>query len=552
MKSDLPFHLRAFRWAKRVVAKEEIAPRLVQLACKRFLNDLKSFPFDPKKVDRVCRFMELLPLLKGPLAGQKLHLLDWEIFVLANLFGFSENGVRRFRQAQIWIPRGNGKTQFLACIALYLSFVDGEGGAEGYCAAVNREQAKLLWKTAHSIVTKSLSFRKRFGVQPKAQTIWQPATQSSLMAVSRDARSLEGFNTHFCALDELGSHKTPEVYDVFLTSMAKRLQPMMCSISTATSFLEGIGKLQFDYGKQIVEGIIEDESMFVLIYQADEDEDIYDKKVWRKVNPSWGVAVDPVGFTAIAKQSQQSPAREAAFKTKHLNIWVSSDQQLFTAEQWKRSILEEVPDITGRPAWLGVDLATKTDLAAITLLVDLQDGRYWAKTFPYLNQLAIQDKRNAYYPEWAKKKFIKVTPGNVTDINVIEEDVMALSKVVHLLGVGYDPWAATQFAQNLIAAGIPAMEVQQNVKNLSEPTKLLEEWLLKGKFVHHGNPVFSWCMSNVVGHYDAKSNVFPKRPNNVHKIDCALALIMAIAIAIFGEKPKISVYDTEKRGILAI
>jgi phage terminase large subunit-like protein len=59
--------------------------------------------------------------------------MPWQRLVFVNLFGFVERdaGARRFRQAVFYVPRGNGKTSIAAPLAPCMSFLDGEGGAEG-------------------------------------------------------------------------------------------------------------------------------------------------------------------------------------------------------------------------------------------------------------------------------------------------------------------------------------------------------------------------------------------------------------------------------------
>ena len=66
------------------------------------------------------------------------------------------------------------------------------------------------------------------------------------------------------------------------------------------------------------------------------------------------------------------------------------------------------------------------------------------------------------------------------------------------------------------------------------------------RIAHDGNPVLEWCMSNVVGRYDARANVYPRKARPEQKIDAAVSLIMAIARCM-AAKPARSVY--ESRGI---
>src|SRR5690242_20142681 len=195
---------------------------------------------------------------QGPEAGRSLRLMPWQRFVFANLFAFVERGTtnRRFRQAVIFVPRGNGKTSLAAPLALYLSFLDGEGGAEGYAAAVTRDQARILFDTAREMVRRSPEIRRRYGVEALANAIWQEGTSSNFRPISSDAKALDGLNVQIAVCDEIASHKTSEVYDVLLTAMGKRRHPMLLAISTAIGNNAGIGKQLWDYAVRVLEGTL--------------------------------------------------------------------------------------------------------------------------------------------------------------------------------------------------------------------------------------------------------------------------------------------------------
>ena len=151
----------AIRYARDVVSGKVTACRLVRLTCGRFLDELQdaerrrgAWEFRADLAERAMTFAGLMTNIKGPEAGRPLRLMPWQRLVFANLFGFVERGTttRRFRQGVIFVPRGNGKTSIAAPLALYLSFLDGEGGAEGYAAAVTRDQARILFDTAREMV----------------------------------------------------------------------------------------------------------------------------------------------------------------------------------------------------------------------------------------------------------------------------------------------------------------------------------------------------------------------------------------------------------------
>src|SRR3712207_1701230 len=231
--SAAPGVAEAVAYAEAVVAGTVPAGRLARLACGRFLRDKAAadagtgpWGFDPDLVEAALLFAGQMPNIKGPEAGRPLRVMAWQRFVFANLFGLVERGTatRRFRQAVVYVPRGNGETTLAAPIALYLTFVEGEGGAEGYAAAVTRDQARILFEAVREMVRRSSGFRAAFNVGVGANAIHQERTASRFAPVSSDAKALDGLNVQVAVCDEVASHKTSEVYDVLLTAMGKRRQ----------------------------------------------------------------------------------------------------------------------------------------------------------------------------------------------------------------------------------------------------------------------------------------------------------------------------------------
>src|ERR687893_2110944 len=426
----------AVAYAEAVVTGQVPAGRLARLACERFLRDKAAadagngpWGFEPELVEAALLFAGQMPNIKGPEAGRPLRLLPWQRLVFANLFGFVERGstTRRFRQAVVYVPRGNGKTTLAAPIGLYLTFVEGEGGAEGYAAAVTRDQARILFEAAQNMVRRSPGFRAAFGVG--ANAIHQERTASRFAPVSSDAKVLDGLNVQVAVCDEVASHKTSEVYDVLLTAMGKRRHPLLLSISTATGNNAGIGRQLWDYAARVLEGVQEDERLFALVHAADPEDDPWDEATWIKANPSWGQAVQPDAIRAIMRQARNNPAQEAAAKTRHLNLWVGADEALFSMRAWQacEDLSLSLDDFAGQPCHIGLDLARKTDLAAMAIVFPGRDdeGRatYYAFARCYLNETAVMEAHNPSYPGWAAAGHLTITPGDETDFGAIEDDL---------------------------------------------------------------------------------------------------------------------------------
>ncbi|MEA2906609.1 MAG: hypothetical protein QOI12_3996 [Alphaproteobacteria bacterium] len=104
-KAPRPPLARALRYAEQVIEGRIPACVFVRQACERQLRDLSRrrwpYRFDPLAAERICRFAELLPHIKGPMAGQRIELAPWQAFILTTAFGWvrADTGKRRFRRS---------------------------------------------------------------------------------------------------------------------------------------------------------------------------------------------------------------------------------------------------------------------------------------------------------------------------------------------------------------------------------------------------------------------------------------------------------------------
>lgn len=530
-------------YARRVVSGEIPACTYVQQACQRQLDDLKDPPagyhFSEDHAERICRFIELAPHIKGEKAsrGELFKLEPWQVFILSTVFGWVDgDGNRRFRRVYIEVPRGNGKSALSSTIGLYMLAMDHEAGAEVYSAATSREQARIVFKDAQAMARKMPAFCKRFGIEVTAHSIIQQRSSSSFKSLSAQDNTLDGLNIHLAIVDELHAHRTSGVYDVLETGLGKRPQSLIWAITTAGFNKFGVCYKTRDFTTKVLSGDIEGdaaESSFGIIYTIDKDDDPFTDEALRKANPNWMVSVDPKIVTQTAMKARQIASDRVNFFTKHLNIWVDANSALFDTEWWRKCedrALDEA-DFAEDECVMGLDLASKIDIAArVNLYRRLIDGKANYYVFPkfYLPQVAIEEERHSMYRGWELQGDIYATPGETIDFGIIEDEIRTDGPGLNLQAVATDPWQAQQMIQNLKRDGMPAEEYRQTVANMSEATKTLDALMREGRVHHPGNAVMNWMIGNVVGHYDAKENVYPRKEMPQNKIDGAVALIMAL------------------------
>ena len=533
----------ARRYAEGVVSGAIPACRYVVQACQRQLDDLAAPPsgyqFDAEKAARVCQFVERTPHIKGPLAsrGELIKLEPWQVFILTTVFGWVDaDGNRRFRRVYIEVPRGNGKSALTSPIGLYMLALDGEAGAEVYSAATTRDQARIVFRDAQAMARKMPAFRKRFGVEVSAQAITQMRSSSSFKALSADGHTLDGLNIHLAAVDELHAHKSRDVYDVLESGMGKRPQSLLWMITTAGSNKHGVCYEVRDYVLKLLSGTAQDsasEATFGIVYTVDEGDDPFDEATLRKANPNWGVSVDPNVVKQTASKAQQVATARANYLTKHLNVWVDANHALFDSAHWKRcedKALDEA-DFAQDESVIALDLASKIDVAAKLNVYRRQiDGKDHFYVFPrfYLPRAAIEEERHPMYRGWEMQGDIEATAGETIDFEVIEDEIRLEVPGRNIAAVVADPWQAQYLISNLQRDNFPAEEMRQTVGNMSEATKTLDALMREGRMHHPGNAVMNWMIGNVVGQFDAKDNVYPRKELPGNKIDGAVALIMAL------------------------
>jgi phage terminase large subunit-like protein len=138
----------------------------------------------------------------------------------------------------------------------------------------------------------------------------------------------------------------------------------------------------------------------------------------------------------------------------------------------------------------------------------------------------------------------------VLDFELLEEDLKELASEVEIKEVLYDPFQATQFSTRMSAEGFEMVEMRATVQNFSEPMKELERAVLKGEFHHDGDPILAWMVSNVVAHFDAKDNIYPRKERPENKIDGVIALIMCMSAQTLRPIEDASIY--ESRGVRTV
>lgn len=517
------------------------------------------FQFDEAKADRIYNWFTHCKHVEGPLAGKPIALDPFQKFDFGMMFGWveKETGLRRFQKAYIQEGRKNGKTTGMAGLANYFMVGDREESPAVYTAAVDRNQARLMYRAAMAMARKSPEIRARLKIRD--YEISHKTRGGQMVPLSKDTKNKDGLNPSAALVDEYHAHPTSEIYDLLWSAWGQRAQAMMAIITTAGMDVESPCYKEYTYGKQILAGETANERYFVMIRELDPEDDEHDPKNWIKANPLR--AATPAGLAKLKEQHDEAfgsldPAKIRTFRVKILNKWVHGNEDSFMGEYMdKWDNLAASPEEFKRVVktlltTTGVDLSKKVDLTASGNVYAIPNGTEvtfsdgTTRTLPD-NSVAVcahgflpeegvkrhEKSDRIPYRDWARAGWCTITDGDVTDYRQVQthiQDSELDGNKVHELC--YDPYAATHFANEMQDLGYTCIEIRQGVKTLSEPTKLFRELVAEGRLIHDGSPLLKWCVGNAMQQTDSNENIklTKKNADDSRRIDLLAAIINAL------------------------
>ena len=534
---------RVVDYANDIVNKKILACEKHIFSCKRFLEDFNNpnYYFDKVELLKFYLWSRQFKHRAGVLKNEIIELIDFQLFVIANLFCWKrkDNGYRRYRKAYIQLARKNAKSQLLSLIASYECFLSDEQ-SEVYLAGWDKEQSSIVYREIESQLRNSQRLQGKYKCSYGKITNLKDG--GFIKPLSREARNTgDGTNPSIGIIDEYHAHKTSEIYDVILSGMVARQQPLMNIITTAGFDLTRPCYKEYEYVSKILDPNIdiENEEYFAIICELDKDDNIKDETVWIKANPV--VATYEEGLNYLRgelKSALDAPEKLRNFLTKNMNKWVDMREGGYMdMSKWKKAYKGfNFKDFKSKSCIVGIDLATKLDLTSIGFEF-VQDGKYYVLSHSFMPRDTFEKRvREARLPFklWEEEGWITVTEGMVVDYNYIKKYIQDIEEKyeITITDICYDPWNASQFANDMSELGYSMIEIRQGIRTLGEPCKSFREEAYSGNLFHNNNPVLNWACSNAITKQDANANFMLDKSQSSDKIDPLASLINAHVIAI--------------------
>ena len=377
--------------------------------------------FDEKAVKDCFDFIACMKEWQGAAAGKSAALLPFQKWIVGSIIGikWKKDNTRVCRDCFMLVARKNAKTSLIAKLSAYLLICDGEAAPFIGCVATSTQNARILFEAAQKYLKT---------IDPKCETVKMyrnyikfPANDGEFHVFSSDAKSLEGFGLSVGILDETHTYKDNSLISAFRASQGARKSPLLFQISTTGFLLEGYPCFEtYKVSVEILSGIKEDDTFFPFLYMFDDPSDIDDENNWIKCNPALNVVVSKQYLRDQYNLAKNDTTQRVPIYTKNFNMWMNSRTSWIATEKIAKVMQKfELKDFAGNTCYIGIDLASVSDLTSMAVFIPY-NGKFYLKTFSFVPRETFNTSPNHdLYQRFYEDGDLIISEGNVQDYQLI-------------------------------------------------------------------------------------------------------------------------------------
>ena len=525
----------------------DTTPKYVKLQMQEFMDVYEGksdkYIFSEKKYKQLVAILKLLIMPKGLKAGKTLYECtcgyQWLLYSAVLCVVHRDNPKkRRYETALLEICRKNFKTYSVATLFIVL-FITEPKFSEFYSVApdgsLSREIKSAIEKTIRSSpLVYELNGEKRFKLL-RDYILFKP-TDTKYTPLAYSTSDMDGKLPNVFIADEVGALPVSYPIEAMQSGQLNILNKLGFIISTKYPTIDNPFEHEVKYSKDVLDGIIHDETRFSLLYEPD------DTKGWetndlvlKQANP---VSLEiPEIWDDLVKKRAKAIAMESArenFVCKHCNIvYQGQGSETFIDVKDVQACRVSNIDWTGRVVYLGVDLSETNDNTSVAMVAVDDDNTVLAESFAFIPEGRIEEKtqfEKVPYREFLKTGKVIACGDKVIDYSVVENFIMSLEErfKVQIQAIGYDRYNALSTAQKLENAGYNLVEIRQHSSVLHAPTKLLKEKILNGEFEYADNKLLEINFQNAKCTYDTNRNIYVTKKKSKGKVDMVVSVINAM------------------------
>ncbi|URZ07548.1 terminase large subunit domain-containing protein [Clostridium felsineum] len=432
----------------------------------------------------------------------KYKLLPWEKFIIGLIHCYYEDGTLVWDTFLLYMGRGGGKNGFISAVSWYLT--TGFHGIKEYnvdIVANSENQAKTSFEDVYNVIDNDKKLKKAF-YYTKEKIVYRK-TKSYIKYNTSNARTKDGLRPACIIFDEIHEYENYDNIKVFKSALGKKKNCRTFMITTDGYVRGGVLDDYLEMSHLILDGENKTSRMLPLLYHLEDKEEVKNKGLWEKANPSLRYFKDlQIVMEQEFQDMKYQPQLYTEFMTKRMNVPEGNKDIEVTSWENILATNQEIPDLTGCTCIAGIDYMKTTDFLCAGLLFKYGEKYIWLSHSWVCESCNDLIRIKAPLKEWEKKGFLTFVKGVEISPSVPAAWLQQQAEKYNITTLWMDNYRYTLLARALKEAGFDTDRKGVNNIRLERPSnEMLIAPIVTSAFANHNviygdNPLMRWYTNN--------------------------------------------------------
>ncbi|MBO0537920.1 terminase large subunit [Clostridium botulinum] len=432
----------------------------------------------------------------------KFKLLPWERFIIGLIHCYYDDDTLVWDTFFLYMGRGGGKNGFISAVSWYLTTKF--HGIKQYnvdIVANSEDQAKTSFEDVYNIIEDNKKLQKAF-YYTKEKIVYKK-TRSYIKYNTSNARTKDGLRPACIIFDEIHEYQNYDNIKVFKSALGKKKNCRTFMISTDGYVRDGVLDDYLETSHLILDGENKTSRMMPLLYHLEDKEEVKDKYLWEKANPSLRYFKDlQIVMNQEYIDMEFNVQLYTEFMTKRMNVPEGNKDVAVTSWENILATNQEIPDLSGCTCLGAIDYMKTTDFLCAGLLFKYKNKYYWLSHSWVCESCNDLGRIKAPLKEWEKQGFLTFVKGVEIPPDVPAIWLAQQAQKYNVTTLWMDNYRYTLLAKALKNVGFNTDKKGANNIRLARPSnEMLIAPVVTSAFANHNivwgdNPLMRWYTNN--------------------------------------------------------